>query len=126
MTVFPRSSSRCGPGLHGQTDTAAAKDLLNTDEPIVLAGHFYGRTVINHPAADDSDVNGRALHGRSSLPKRGKGLDDLLARLVGAHTKQADASHPVMVSRPDTVTHLIEEADCGTRRPIRSVSIRCR
>lgn len=38
-----------------------------------------------------------------------------MARRAGAHTEEVDASHAVMVSCPDAVTHIIEDAARDTR-----------
>jgi len=42
-------------------------------------------------------------------------LERFMAKRAKTHTEEVDGSHVVMVSRPGVVTHLIEEADRGTR-----------
>jgi pimeloyl-ACP methyl ester carboxylesterase len=42
-------------------------------------------------------------------------LERSMAARAGAHTEEIDSSHAAMVSHPAAVTHLIEEADHGTR-----------
>jgi pimeloyl-ACP methyl ester carboxylesterase len=42
-------------------------------------------------------------------------LERFMAKRAGSHTEQINSSHAAMVSHPTAVTHLIEEADRGTR-----------
>ncbi|WP_020124714.1 alpha/beta fold hydrolase [Streptomyces canus] len=42
-------------------------------------------------------------------------LERFFAKRAHSHTEEIDSSHAVMVSHPGAVTHMIEEADYGTR-----------
>ncbi|MFE6104718.1 alpha/beta fold hydrolase [Streptomyces laurentii] len=43
------------------------------------------------------------------------GVQRFMAKRAGAHMEEVDASHAVMISRPDAVTHVIEDAARSTR-----------
>ncbi|MBI0297114.1 hypothetical protein JBE04_22255 [Streptomyces sp. PRKS01-29] len=60
-----------------------------------------------------------AQRDRTLAPDLGRYMADRIGahteQVDASHTEQVDASHAVMVSRPGTVTRLVEEADRSTR-----------
>ncbi|WP_239096388.1 alpha/beta hydrolase [Streptomyces sp. SID11385] len=93
----------------GDLDKTTATDLATTQRPANIRA-------VSEPSAEEAfrsipswDLITRQDHAIAP------GLQRTMAQRAGAHTEEVDASHAVMISRPDKVTHVIEEAARNTR-----------
>jgi hypothetical protein len=95
--------------LAGDADKTTAADLAAVQRPA------------NTKAVTDASVQEafRTVPSWNLITRQDRAialdLQRSMSRRAGAHTEEADASHAVRISRPGTVTHIIEEATRNTR-----------
>ncbi|MET8505554.1 alpha/beta fold hydrolase [Streptomyces sp. NPDC004787] len=106
----------------GNDSTYTASVLKSIKGPIVLVGHSYGGAVISSAAAGNPNVKALvaedaawktipswflvARQGKATAPD----LERFEAERAGSRTVEIDSSHVAMMSHPETVVGLIDEA----------------
>lgn len=98
-------------------DSAYIASFLNQiPGPVLAVGHSYGGAVITNAATNASNVAGLVATGDKAA-----GTDAIrsMAERAGATITEADGSHVIMISQPDTVADVILTAAATIGGPAR-------
>ncbi|MEU6657196.1 alpha/beta hydrolase [Streptomyces sp. NPDC046900] len=93
----------------GDVDKTTAADLAAVQRPANIKAVMDASAQEAFRTIPSWDLITRQDHAITPDAQR------FMAKRAGAHTEEVDASHAVMISRPGTVTHIIEEAARSTR-----------
>ncbi|MFI9004547.1 alpha/beta fold hydrolase [Streptomyces sp. NPDC053541] len=106
----------------GNDSSYTASVLKSIKGPIVLVGHSYGGAVISSAAAGNPNVKALVAEAAAwkSIPSwflvarqdkdTAPDLERFEAERAGSRTVEIDSSHVAMMSHPETVVGLIDEA----------------
>ncbi|MQY10040.1 hypothetical protein SRB5_01440 [Streptomyces sp. RB5] len=93
----------------GDVDPTTAADMAVTQRPANTRAVTDASVQEAYTSIPSWDLITRRDHAIAPDVQRS------MAERAGAHIREVDASHAVMVSRPDAVTHIIEDAARATR-----------